>query len=135
MSELTGVLALLGWAHLALGDVRQSESYIASSVLRAWDLGQQCALADALRVRAVAAAYQERWEDAWASITEAQSLAHTLPYPYAEAKALVISAQFLMRLHKFERARAQADAAHGILRRLGEQLYDARYAAGLPGAL
>lgn len=137
LSELTGVLALLGWAHLALGDVRQSESYIASSVLRAWDLGQQCALADALRVRAVAAAYQERWEDAWASITEAQSLAHTLPYPYAEAKALVISAQFLMRLHKFERARAQADAAHGILRRLGEQLYDARarYASGLPGAL
>lgn len=123
MSDVTEALALLGWAHRELGDERQSETLVAASVMRASATGLQCALADALRIQALAATHEGRWQDALASLVEALSLARALPYPYAEAKTLYTSGQLLIQHGDIERGREQLVAARAILSQLGERLY------------
>ena len=122
-SDMTEVLALLGWAYLELGEERQSEALAAASVIRASATGQQCVLADALRIQALVAAHEGRWQDALANVSEALSLARKLSYPYAEAKALYVSGQLLMRRGETVRAREHLAAARPILSQLGERMY------------
>lgn len=123
MSDVTEVLALLGWAHLELGEERQSDTLIAASVMRASATGLQCVLADALRVQALAAARAGSWQEAQEGIARALSLARGLPYPYAEAKTLAVFGELLLRHGEVERGREQLAAAHTILSQLGEHMY------------
>lgn len=84
---------------------------------------RRCGGADALRIQALVAARKGRWEDALVDVEQAQSLAHLLSYPYAEAKALSVSGQLLPQRNEIERGSAQLAAARGILGQLGERLY------------
>lgn len=97
MSNVTEALALLGWAYLELGDERQGELLAAASVKRVSATGQQCVLADVLRIQVLVAAHEGKWQDALAGVAEALSLARKLSYPYAEAKALYVSGQLSTR--------------------------------------
>lgn len=123
MSDVTEALALLGWAHLELGDERQGEALVAASVMRASATGLQGVLADALRIQALVATHEGRWQDAQVSLAEALSLARALPYPYAEAKALYVSGQLLIQRGDSQRGREQLATARAILSQLGEHLY------------
>jgi hypothetical protein len=122
-SDLTEALALLGSAHLALGDVQQAEALVAASVTRAAATGLRCALADALRLQALVAARAGRWEEAWARIVESVMLARDLTYPYAEAKARRVHAQLLLQQGDAAQASEQFAAARALFARLGEHLY------------
>jgi predicted ATPase len=128
-AELTGVLALLGWAWLELGDGRQGESLAAASVLRASATGLRCTLTDALRIQALVAARMGRWEEALECVEQARSLARMLSYPYAEAKALAVGGQLFLQRHEVGRGVAQLAAARSLLNLLGDRLY----VAALPG--
>ena len=123
VADVSGVLALLGWAHLQLGDERQSRTLIAAGVVRASATGLRCVLADALRIQALVAAHEGQWTDALADIAEALSVARMLSYPYAEAKTLSVSGQLLIQHNEAERGQEQLSAARDRLHQLGEVLY------------
>jgi tetratricopeptide (TPR) repeat protein len=122
-SDLTEALALLGSAHLALGDVQEAEALVAASVTRAAATGLRCALADTLRLQALVAARAGRWKEALARIVAALTLARELAYPYAEAKARSVHAQLLLHQGNTVLAREQFAAARALFARLGERLY------------
>jgi tetratricopeptide (TPR) repeat protein len=83
-------------------------------------------LVDALRVEAAIWIRQERWDEAEAALQEAVTLAHPMPYPYAEARALCTYGDLLVASGQPEQARDQYAAALAILRRLGEIPYAER---------
>jgi predicted ATPase len=137
-SDLTEALALLGSAHLALGDVQQAEALVAASAMRAAATGLRCALADALRLQALVAARAGRWEEARGCSVEAVTLARELAYVYAEAKARCVHGQLLLRQGEAVLASEQFAAARALLARLGERLYAdqlERVSAGQSAAL
>lgn len=122
-ADISGVLALLGWAHLQLGDERQGRTLIAAGVMRASATGLQCVLADALRIQALVQAREGRWTEALADIAEALSIARMLSNPYAEAKTLFVFGQLLIQHNETERGREKLNTARNILQQLGEVLY------------
>ncbi len=122
-SDVTEVLALLAWATLENGEQQRSEALVTASVMRASALGLQCALTDALRVRAMVLAYAGRTHDASAGLDEAVALARSLGYPYAEGKALAASGRLLVTGGDTARGQERLAAAHALLRHLGERLY------------
>lgn len=69
---------------------------------------------------------RRRWTEAVAALDEALTLAHRLPYPYAEAKALYVYGQLHVAKGEAEQARSRFEAALAILNRLGERLYAGR---------
>jgi tetratricopeptide (TPR) repeat protein len=90
---------------------------------RARRVGYRPALADVLRVRALLATRQGRWQEAEVTLEESLALCRAMPYPYAEAKALYVSGQFHAARGEPERACAHFEEALAILSRLGERLY------------
>jgi transposase len=91
-------------------------------------------LVEALRVQAMIALRQERrlardglravgdqslWEVAEHSLDEGLALARELPYPYAEARLLHVSAQMHIQRGELEPARARLEGALAVFRRLG----------------
>ena len=84
------------------------------------------ALAEALRIQAMLAARQQRWEAAEGALAEAQMLCQAMPHPYAEAKVQYVYG--LLRSQRSEpgQARERLEAALALLNRLGERLHAER---------
>lgn len=116
-------IPLLAWAEADIGNIEQAEALAADSQSQAFAWQQRLALADALRVTAMLGARQGRWDAAEGALDECLSIARSLPYPYAEAKALYVAGQMRAARGEMERAREHYAAALVILRRLGERLY------------
>ncbi len=91
----------------------------------------QLALLDTLRVCALLDVRQARWHEAERALEEALALARAMPYPYAEAKALLVYGQLHAAKGEPEPARARFAAALAILDRLGEGLYRPHIARAL----
>jgi tetratricopeptide (TPR) repeat protein/transcriptional regulator with XRE-family HTH domain len=120
---VTLLLPFLAWAHLDLGAVQEAESKVLEAVTRARAHQLRVALVDGLRVQAMTHATQERWQLAAEALDEALELAHTAPFPYAEAKALYVYGHLHAAQGEPLRARARYEAALAILKQVGERLY------------
>jgi tetratricopeptide (TPR) repeat protein len=124
--DSTGLLPLLAWTHIELGDAYEAQAAVQEAVSRARSERHHLALVDALRVQALLDMRYERWKKAAAALDEALSLAGPMPYPYAEAKALLVYGQ----LHAAQGERAEACdrfiQARAICQQLGEVPYRQR---------
>jgi Tfp pilus assembly protein PilF len=124
--DLTAFLWLLAWAYLDLGDDQQAENVIEQNIERARTQTYWRILPEALRVRAMLAMRQQRWDAAEGSLSEALAVARAMPYPYAEAKALYGYGQLHRERGEPESARQCFEHALAILNRLGERFYAER---------
>jgi tetratricopeptide (TPR) repeat protein/transcriptional regulator with XRE-family HTH domain len=121
--DVTRILPLVALAHLNMGNETQAQSLVIQCVTRATDQHIRIALVDALRIQALVAMRQRRWQEATDALEEALSLCRTMPYPYAEAKALYVYGQLSHTRSAPGQARKQFEQALAILNRLGEGLY------------
>jgi tetratricopeptide (TPR) repeat protein len=119
----TALRPLLAWALAERGDGWQADLSLREIVERARRVGYRPALADALRIRALLATRQGRWQEAEADLEECLALCRAMPYPYAEAKALYVYGQLHVARGESERARERYEQALAILGWLGERLY------------
>lgn len=117
------VLPQLAWAFCELGDLARAQAIVAESVARARADRHNLFLVDGLRVRAVVAMRQGQWQEAQEALEESICLCRAMPYPSAEAKALLIYGRLEATLGELARARERYEAALTILNRLGERLY------------
>jgi predicted ATPase len=113
-------LPCLAWAALADGDAPAAAAYLqqAEQQIR-WPTFR----VDLLRVRAMLAMEQECWQEAAIALDDALALVRSMPYPYAEAKALYIYGQLHAARGDPEQARENYQLAMVICERLGEGLY------------
>jgi tetratricopeptide (TPR) repeat protein len=124
--DSTPLLPFLAWAHLELGDLSRAEDALREALARARREHHQLALLDTLCVQALLAIRSEQWDEAVSALEEALNLARSMPYPYAEAKALSTYGDLLVARGQPEQARDQYEAALMILRSLGERTYSER---------
>jgi tetratricopeptide (TPR) repeat protein len=122
---------LRGWAAIQLGVEAETATYVADSVESAREQQMHLLLPDALRVQALWEMRRRNWEAAEAALEEALFLCRTMPYPYAEAKALYVYGQLHAARDEPERARARLEEALAICGRLGERLYAGHVEAAL----
>jgi tetratricopeptide (TPR) repeat protein/transcriptional regulator with XRE-family HTH domain len=117
-------LPFLAWAALERGDLAEAETLAAHAVDELRTLGLRANLVEAgLRVRALVAIAQQRWDDAVDMLEETLSLCRAMPYPYPEAKALYVYGLLEIRRGHPTAARQRFEDALAICARLGERLY------------
>jgi tetratricopeptide (TPR) repeat protein len=121
----SGALALpyLAWAEAEVGEVEQAAVTVEDGI--AWIAAAhfQLFLPDALRIRALIAAKQRRWDAAATDVVRAIEMAQAMPYPHAEAKALYVYGLLHAAKGEPKRACKRYQAALAICERLGEGLY------------
>jgi tetratricopeptide (TPR) repeat protein len=116
--ERTLLLPLVAWAHLERGEDAEAAEVVARGIRLAREQNHRLALVDALRVQAMVAIRQERWDEAERSLEEGVALARSMPYPYAEARLLHIYGEVHLQKGEPEPARKRLEAALAIFRRL-----------------
>jgi tetratricopeptide (TPR) repeat protein/transcriptional regulator with XRE-family HTH domain len=119
-------LPLLVWGHLERGAAHRAATLAAESIQRAEAAGARTALPGALCAQAGVATRQGDWRAATAALDDAVTRAQSLPYPYAEAKALAVYGWMHAVKGEPEEARQRYQQALAICARLGEQLYAER---------
>src|SRR5207245_1489607 len=107
------------WAHLELGDVAAAAALVGQALTLARAKNDRLALVDALRVQALLASRQHQWAEAEQALEEGLTLAHSMPYPYAEARLLHVYGAMHAQKGEPEPARERLEAALAIFRRLG----------------
>jgi tetratricopeptide (TPR) repeat protein len=95
----------------------------AEAVERARVQDYHLALADALRVQAVAQARGGRRQEAQQVFEEVVRLCREMPYPYAEARALYEWGRAYLEQHEPDQARKPLTEALAIFRQLGARPY------------
>jgi tetratricopeptide (TPR) repeat protein len=120
-------LPTLAWAEADLGHdaVAAERLEVAITIATATARRESLRLADALRVKGLLAARQQRWKEAQSVLDECLALCRTMPYPYAEAKALNVYGQLHVARGECQQARKQYQAALAICDRLDERVYRA----------
>jgi tetratricopeptide (TPR) repeat protein len=122
LQDIGGIPYLLirqAWALLAMGAVERAAAVAAGVIARTRDEGRFLQLVDALRIAGLAAARQERWEDAECALADGLSLAQRIHYPYAEARFLQAYSEMHMQRWQPGPARARLEAALAIFHQLG----------------
>jgi tetratricopeptide (TPR) repeat protein len=117
--DVTRFLPALAWAHLDLGDMPAAVEVAEQAVRRARAEGLRLLLPDALRVQALVAIRQGRWEEAAQALGEGLELARGLPYPHAEARLLQVGAEMHAQRGEPGPARERLREARALFRRLG----------------
>ncbi len=118
-----GIAALFAWTHLELGEDAQAQALAAQSISRAAAEHNRLVMIEALRVGAMVAIRQGRWQDAETSLNESLSLSQTMQCPYHEARVRYVFGLLGVAQSNVDQATGQLLAARVILRRLGERLY------------
>jgi tetratricopeptide (TPR) repeat protein len=113
------LLPLLGWTRLEMGNVEQAEREVTEAVEAAIQHSRRLRLVEALRAEGMVRTRQEQWEVARGRFEDAVSLAHSMPYPHAEARILYEYGLLHVRKAEPERARERLAEALVIFRRLG----------------
>lgn len=114
-----GARLLLAWAEMALGHYAAAEALLNALLLSAPPFLR----VDALRIQGLLAIAQQRWGMGAAALDEALTLAHTMPYLYAEAKTLWVYGRLEAARNEPAAARQHLKQALAICDRLGEGLY------------
>jgi tetratricopeptide (TPR) repeat protein len=130
--DATTLLLMLAWAYLELGDTSLAQTLAAEAVAQAARF-RQVDLVQALRVSAQIAIRQQHWQEAASALEETITRCRTMPYPYAEAKALFVYGQLHTAQGEPDRARERYTAALAICARLGERLYAEHIERALAG--
>lgn len=117
--DVTALLPLLAWTHLALGNTGQADHVAADAVRRGQAESHRLALTDALRVQSMIMSAQQRWNEAALSLDEGLILARAMPYPYAEARLLHVYGEVKARQGQREPAQQHLAAALTLFQRLG----------------
>jgi tetratricopeptide (TPR) repeat protein len=117
------LIVLRAWAAVELGVEADADALVADAVGGARACQMHLILPDALRVQALWAMRQRRWEEAERALEEAVRLSHAMPYPYAEAKALYVFGQLWTTRGEPAQACECFTEALAICHRLGERLY------------
>jgi hypothetical protein len=122
------LLVLLAWAESALGHHEQASQRAGTAIARARSQQFALFLPESLSIQALLFMNQPNQDMAKAELAlqEAISLARTMPYPYAEAKALYVYGHLHASKGEPEQARETYQAALGICARLGERPYAER---------
>lgn len=117
--DVTLILPCLAWAHLERGEPTRAQELAANALERARRQGHVLARVDGLRVLGMALTRRECWAEAERVLEEGRRLAHSLPYPYAEARALREQGILDERTGESERAEERLAQALAIFERLG----------------
>jgi tetratricopeptide (TPR) repeat protein len=117
--DVAPLLVTLAWAYLTLGDVVTAAQRCAAGLARATAQGNCLARQDALRVSGMVLARQADWSQARSLFEEAATLARSMPYPYAEARALAEAGRLQGRRGGRERETIALRQAQAIFARLG----------------
>jgi transcriptional regulator with XRE-family HTH domain/tetratricopeptide (TPR) repeat protein len=125
-SNATLLLPFLAWAESDLGDSRAAVHLLEQGVARATREQNRLALVDVLRIQGLVASRQGNWQQATQALADALALSRSMPYPYAEGKALYVLGQMHAHHGELPQARQQLDTALAVLGRLGERLYAER---------
>jgi tetratricopeptide (TPR) repeat protein len=110
---------VLAEAYLACGDVARAEELVLQRVQRFRAQHRRCTLALWLRVQGVVLGRQQRWEEAHLAFAEAVSLAHAMPYPYAEGHIRYEEGLLHLRRDEPGPARERLEEAQALFQRLG----------------
>jgi len=113
--------ATLAWTYLELGDLNRSVETVQQGLRIARERRNGLWVPDVLRVQGMILARRGRWEEAEEAFREAVSLARTMPYPYAEARALYECGMMHVRREDPQAACQPLQDAVAIFRRLGAQ--------------
>jgi transcriptional regulator with XRE-family HTH domain/tetratricopeptide (TPR) repeat protein len=113
----------LVWASLQMGERAQARHHAVDAVERARARHYQFSLVDALRARALVALDGGAWQATIDDLEEGITVARTLPYPYAEAKALWVYGRLEATRGDLAAARRRFEQALTICVKLGERLY------------
>jgi tetratricopeptide (TPR) repeat protein/transcriptional regulator with XRE-family HTH domain len=122
-SDVTKLLPLVAWAHLDRRESGPAAAVLEQCVARATAQKMRPVVVETLRVQAMLAARQGRWEAAEGALGQALALSQAMPSPYAEAKVQYVYGRLHSRRNEPGRARERLAAALAILNRLGERLY------------
>jgi tetratricopeptide (TPR) repeat protein/DNA-binding XRE family transcriptional regulator len=113
---------VLARAYLATGEAAEAEAILTTWIAQCKrKFPQQCI--DALWSLGAAQAAREHWAEADASFTEAVALAHEMPYPYAEARALYHWGLAFLQRQRIAEARERLEDALLVFERLGATPY------------
>jgi tetratricopeptide (TPR) repeat protein/DNA-binding XRE family transcriptional regulator len=110
---------VLAEAYLAVSDVARAEELVLQRVQRFREQNHRRALALWLRVQGMILGQQHQWEQADQIFAEAVSLAHAMPYPYAEGRSLHEYGVLHVQCGEPEQARERLEEALAIFRHLG----------------
>jgi len=116
--ELPATMFRLASAYLASGNETGAHATIGKAVRLARERHRRFDLCESLIVQGRLYLRQNRIQDAEAVTSEALSLSRTMPYPYAEARALAEYAAVGRAMGDRDRQRAYLEKASGIFRRL-----------------
>jgi tetratricopeptide (TPR) repeat protein/transcriptional regulator with XRE-family HTH domain len=125
------VQTLLAWARLEMGEADEARRLLDAALLEARHQHQQMVLIDMLPVQARLAARGGQWQEAAQALAEAETLARSSGYCYAEAKALYTAGALAWQQGNDEQAREQMQAALVLFASLGERLYAEQAEAAL----
>jgi tetratricopeptide (TPR) repeat protein len=109
----------LAWALLERDEVAAAGEVALQAVRRARAVTYRRGLVEALRVQALVADRQGRWEDAESSLAEGLALARSMADPYVEGRLLHVYGAMLARKGQLVPARQRLEDALAILRCLG----------------
>src|SRR5262249_57096051 len=124
--ETWALRPVLAWAHLELGAEARAADLLSQALAASQTAGLQLILVDALRVQALLAVRQGRWQEAERALEEVLARCRAMPCPYAEAKALFVYGLLYRAQGEPERAQRQLTAALAILAELAGRLYAER---------
>ena len=116
-------LPYLAWTYLVLGDDERAEEVVLEGVERARAQGHRLALVELLRVRGMMLSRQHRWDEAEGAFEEAVSMARSVRYPYAEARALYEWGSMYIGRLDTKQGWGRLEEAVEIFRRLGSRPY------------
>jgi tetratricopeptide (TPR) repeat protein len=116
-------LPYLAWAEAEVGEVEQAATTVEDGITAIADAHYELFLPEALRIRALIATKQQRWEAAEVDVVQAIELAQAMPCLWAEAKALYAYGQMHVAKGALEQAREKYREALSICDQLGEGLY------------
>ena len=86
--DIVALLPILAEAYLELGDASNAEDAAARAVARSRATEYRLNLVDALRMRGMIEAQQNRFPQAEDALEESLALARSMPYPYGEVRVL-----------------------------------------------
>jgi class 3 adenylate cyclase/tetratricopeptide (TPR) repeat protein len=116
---MSSLLPILAWCHLEAGDEGEADRLVTKAMEEASEQQNKLALLEALRVRGMLLARQQRLDEGAQVLGEAVSLARAMPFPYNVARILRELGDIELHRGNSERAYQHLEEASGIFRRLG----------------
>jgi class 3 adenylate cyclase/tetratricopeptide (TPR) repeat protein len=121
----TGLLPLLGWAYVAMGDTAAVDSLTVAGIEQAAAEGLRLSLAQWTGLKGASLARQEQWSESEAAFDDALALCRGISYPYGEGRLLYEVGRMWGSRGEPERARNTFERALSIFRQLGARPYTA----------